>query len=59
MHNRGCHLDNGKLHHRDTEILLLQKTFHALTKAQGYQLNSLDRQFIDAYYHTHFKDIYI
>ena len=59
MHNHGCHLDNGRLHWRDMEIKLLQKTYDALTKRQGYRLKEIDREFIDTYMDSHYKQIKI
>ena len=54
MHNHGCHLDNGKLHHRETEILLLEKTMTALAY-KHYRLTDLDKLFKETYHDTHFK----
>ena len=54
MHNHKCHLDNGKLHHRDTEIKLLEKTMTVLIHKE-YKLTDLDREFIDAYRESHYK----
>lgn len=56
MHNSGCHLDNGRLHHGDVEIKLLDKTMQAL-KIQGYELTENDQEFFDAYHESHFKKI--
>ena len=56
MHNHGCHLDNGKLHHRETEIKLLQKTMTAIS-LQEYELTDLDREFIETYRDSHYQYI--
>ena len=56
MHNHGCHLDNGKLHHREVEIKLLRKTMQAI-KMQGYKLNDLDREFFQVYEESHYNEI--
>ena len=55
MHNCGCHLDNGELHHRETEIKLLEKTLTML-KFKKYKLTDLDKQFQKVYWETHFKN---
>jgi len=54
MHNHGCHLDNGELHHRETEIKLLEKTMMVLAH-KHYKATKLDKQFQMAYWETHFK----
>jgi len=54
MHNFGCHIDNGKLHHVEYEIALLKKTYQALTQIQNYKLTERDIRFIGTYYETHF-----
>jgi len=54
MHNHGCHLDNGKLHHREIEIKLLEKTMTALAYS-GYKMKKIDEEFQTTYYETHFK----
>ena len=54
MHNEGCHLDNGELHHRETEIKLLEKTMTILSH-KHYKPSRLDKQFMMAYWDTHFR----
>ena len=54
MHNEKCHINNGELHHREVEIKLLEKTMTALAY-DDYILTNLDREFITAYWDTHFK----
>lgn len=54
MHNHGCHLDNGQLHHKKIEIKLLEKTMSALAY-NHYKMNDIDKKFIDIYQDTHFK----
>jgi len=56
MHNSGCHLDNGELHHRDVEIKLLKKTLDMLT-FKSYKLTEVDKEFQKVYWNTHFKYI--
>ncbi len=54
MHNRGCHIDNGELHHRDVEIKLLEKTMTVFSY-EGYKMTELDKEFTDTYRESHFK----
>lgn len=54
MHNHGCHLDNGELHHQAVEIKLLEKTMTTLAYSH-YHLNDIDKQFIEIYWDTHYK----
>lgn len=54
MHNNGCHIDNGELHHREMEIKLLEKTMTALSYLR-YDLTETDREFINIYNDSHFK----
>lgn len=54
MHNYGCHLNNGELHHRKVEIKLLEKTMTTLAY-KHYEMTDLDRQFQTTYWETHYK----
>jgi len=54
MHNHKCHIDNGELHHRETEIKLLEKTMTVL-RHKDYQMKDIDKRFQMAYWETHFQ----
>lgn len=54
MHNSGCHLDNGELHHQEVEINLLEKTMTVLFY-NHYKLNDVDKLFIKTYWNSHFS----
>ena len=55
IHNQSCHLNNGELHHRQTEINLLEKTMTYL-KYKDYKLNDIDKEFQMAYWESHFNN---
>lgn len=53
LHNSGCHLDNGELHHQEIETKLLEKTMTILAY-KHYELKDIDKQFVKAYWDTHY-----
>ncbi len=48
IHNFGCHLYNGQLHHLSVEKRLLRKVADALVK-EGYKLKQKDNDFLNVY----------
>jgi hypothetical protein len=58
IHNRACHLDNSQLHKRDNEVELLEKIILILSN-NDYKLKEIDKNFIKAYYDSHYKHINI